>query len=415
LTPESPLPLGVILQVTVSGPVRDLLGNPSISSTLVQEIYRVDSGRFTLPERVVLIGEGGSGVRNRADIDLDGKRDLIISRSTTGLGGEVVLMRLERIGPGGNIGRALELPSSGCLASRLPVADVDADGRLDILEVATFCGLHWIQQLADGSFARRGAIDTTATDVGVLRLVGQARPGLVVVSGSQLRLLRPSGASGFADAEVVFTADVSLESIEVADLNGDGRDDVALIGQVGGSRNLIVATQRADGGFDTRVTPMPTALRVKLAADATGDGLADLVISEIFPSTRLLLLQQTATGELAAPVNIVAPFRAIDVRITDFDGNGQPDLAISNSNRGEWPIVAVLLRTATGYNTDFPLGHGPPSEALDGAGLEIGDFDGDSRLDILLGQFVMFQRATAGPSRSPIRALKGVVTPAARN
>jgi len=117
-------------------------------------------------------------------------------------------------------------------------------------------------------------------------------------------------------------------------------------------------------------------------SDFNGDGKPDLALVNSIPDTVSVLLGQ-GDGDLGAAVSYAAASRAVPdpvaVVVADFDGDGKPDLAVANRAISR---VSVLLgngdgtfRAAVDYGAASVSDAGPVS-------LAVGDFDGDAKLDL---------------------------------
>jgi hypothetical protein len=70
------------------------------------------------------------------------------------------------------------------------------------------------------------------------------------------------------------------------------------------------------------------------------------------------------------------------VAVADFNGDGHPDLAVSNSDDR---TVSVLLGTGTGsFGPQSTLAAGPGFDVVEGGteAVAVGDFNGDGRPDL---------------------------------
>ena len=120
--------------------------------------------------------------------------------------------------------------------------------------------------------------------------------------------------------------------------------------------------------------------------DLNGDGKPDLVIANNNSNTVSVLLNTTTPGATtptySAKTDFTTESQPRSVAIGDLNGDGKPDLAISNYSSG---TVSVLLSTTTpGANTavyaaktDFATGSGLLSVA-------IGDLNGDGKPDLAI-------------------------------
>jgi hypothetical protein len=169
----------------------------------------------------------------------------------------------------------------------------------------------------------------------------------------------------------------------IADFNNDGIPDIA----VGLTRGAVapgsVAIFLGDGqGRFTRagtygVGPYPRGLR---AADLNGDGNMDLVAANNYDHTVSVLLGN-GDGTFAAPMNFtvgINPYaQPFDVAVADFNGDGVPDLAVTND---DFPreTVSVLLGNGDGTfqpAVSYPVGYTPFR-------VEVGDLNHDGYDDI---------------------------------
>ena len=121
-----------------------------------------------------------------------------------------------------------------------------------------------------------------------------------------------------------------------------------------------------------------------VAADVTGDGLADVIMpgAGLLNLAGITILAGQANGSLSAPQYISMPTTPYAVAIGDVDGNGTPDLVFMTSDNFSSTTVNIMLGD----------GHGnfqPPSALQTFAGVNPGpaylaDLNGDGKLDLVL-------------------------------
>lgn len=175
-----------------------------------------------------------------------------------------------------------------------------------------------------------------------------------------------------------------LADLVVADMNGDGREDLvaALFGFFTG--RLSWFEQREDGSFAERVIyEKPGAVRV-FVRDLNDDGRKDLVVLIAQATEEVVHFIRQADGGFAAETMIRhhSAFGSSSLDLADFDGDGREDVLLANGDF-DFPTpprpyhgVRWFRRTDEGYelNYFFPLPGAYQARALDH------DLDGD--LDI---------------------------------
>jgi hypothetical protein len=190
--------------------------------------------------------------------------------------------------------------------------------------------------------------------------------------------------------------------IAVADVNGDGLDDVFIGGGNGSPGRLFL--QRRDGRFVESTTGQPWVADSAyedwgaLFFDANGDGRPDLYVAScgyrLAPNSPLLqdrLYVNAGGGRFVRDTLALPPMRTCTttVRAGDFNGDGRPDLFIGGRltpRAYPQPARSYVLRNDGGRFTDVTeqvapeLVH-PGGMITDAAWV---DLDGDHRLDLVI-------------------------------
>ena len=142
---------------------------------------------------------------------------------------------------------------------------------------------------------------------------------------------------------------------------------------------LEVVFDQSAGGFQQLASsgtgPGPYAVAV---ADFNGDSLADLVVanSGLFPGYvgSVTVYLGNGNGTFGTPMTYATGIGSSFVAVADFNGDGNPDIAVAN-----WGgTVSVLLGVGNGTfgpATSYPAGNSPFA-------LAVGDFNGDGKADI---------------------------------
>ncbi len=189
--------------------------------------------------------------------------------------------------------------------------------------------------------------------------------------------------------------------VAVADVNGDGLDDVFIGGSAGVPGKLFL--QRKDGSFAESVQGQPWVADDAyedwgaLFFDANGDGRPDLYVAScgyrLAPVSRLLqdrLYINQGGGRFARDTQALPamPTCTASVAAGDFTGDGRLDLFVGGRltpRNYPYPTRSYLLRNDGGHFTDVTAEVAPELSQPSGmitAALWM-DVDGDGRLDLV--------------------------------
>lgn len=192
------------------------------------------------------------------------------------------------------------------------------------------------------------------------------------------------------DVAVNYAAGTSPQAVVTADLNADGRLDLAIAN--GSSNNVSVLLGNADGTFQAAQNSATGAYPKSVAVgDFNGDGKLDLATANAYDVSVLL---GSGTGTFAAPTSIGLGSSPSSVAVGDFNGDGKLDLAASSTIY--YPGYSGWYGSYPGYYTgrmDVLLGNGlggfaGPTSTWLGYGYHTGaaaaDFNGDGNDDFAM-------------------------------
>jgi hypothetical protein len=183
---------------------------------------------------------------------------------------------------------------------------------------------------------------------------------------------------------LVQSPDFNHGHVAVADLNGDGLEEVlATVYQADQLRifrntgTIVGFGQPAAWDIHT-IGPQPSGVEV---ADLNGDGHQDVLVGLAGDNTLAVLLG-LGEGELAAPEKIPIGVQAAEIRAGDFDADGDQDAVLASGGGQTARVFMVLEGDGSGELNPvqgFPLAGFSTS-------LERGDFDEDGDEDLVVGQ-----------------------------
>ena len=269
--------------------------------------------------------------------------------------------------------------------TNMAVADVNADGKLDVVrsayEDSSLTKGQLFTLLGDGA-GSLGAPNSIQTD-GHLRDMafadfnGDGKLDLAASAGFSVSVMQGDGTGSFG-GEVRYqpAGVVNTAAIGVADFNGDGKADLATARSNTGKVALLL--NDGNGLFSTvrefATSVLPTNL---LASDFNGDGKVDVVTagSHGASENHISVLFGDGAGNLATPINTPSD-STFFLSSGDFNGDDKPDV-VRSTGVGTF---GILLSDGTGHFAaprEFNLGGiAFPPDAV------VGDFNEDGKLDL---------------------------------
>lgn len=404
LTPKSPLGRGAAYQVNIAR-VRDMYGN--VLAQPRSWSFTTDPGRFARPTPLA----DNTMYSVAADLSGDGRADLVVVRELS-LGSGTFGVFLRRQLSDGSLGALTDTgvrDTTLCQLKKPVVADINGDGRRDVLIPRGTCTIRVLLQDAVGQFTAGASLAAAeglkAVDLngdGLTDLIGQVGTGTLkswLQSAGGALVAQPDTSTGIAGN--------SAGTIDVADVDGDGRVDVVM-GSNGGNdvatQQVAVLSQQPDGSFVPSAVH-PARVAMLATGDVDGDGRADVVTAS--DDGLIGVLYQQADGSLATPAYTVVDGSPDLLRLSDIDVDGRLDIVVSRRSFG----ISYLLQRSDGTLAS-PQAYAPPNRPF--YSLDVADLTGDGRPDLILGGDMMKQLVTAASAPLLSPRLSGVAGLGAR-
>jgi len=225
-----------------------------------------------------------------ADLNLDGKLDIVVANSVVPNSGANNTIGVLRGRGDGTFGRVVLYSLGADPAAAVVVADVNGDGYPDLIT----SGGDVLLNRGDGSFRRPTHYGAgTGSSVAVSDVNGDGKLDMIVGYDTGVGVLLGNGNGTFQPEVNYISAGYLVSAVGVSDFNGDGKLDIALVNSCTDSSckgfgSLGILLGNGDGSFQPVVTYSSDALfSTSLAiTDVDGDGRTDVLVGSLCAGTR---------------------------------------------------------------------------------------------------------------------------------
>lgn len=381
-------------------------------------------GRLSFPETILKKPEGWD-LAAIATLKRDSGVQLVVGLSQgSGAAQKLEYQRFSRTAAGEwtRVEEQRKLELSGAIGSkgvRLVPMDVNADGRQDLLSIAAGAAKNGVQillQSEDGSLSV--AEQKSQLDVGV------TGPGRTSVRGNQLlvardsfaRLLRYSDAGWKVEDQLnAEEASASLEGVVAMNLDGVAGDEIVLVDT--GVRKLRILRSEQNVYRPWKEVELGSVqCSSTMVADLNGDAREDLLLMGAQQFAVLYCGRSDVTlKELASFESTREKAFPVDVTVGDVNGDGEVDLTMIDTSIDGLAILKPNLKSGIQEVTHFRVFE---EKRLVSAAAERGvqprealvvDVTGDGRADLLLlchDRLLLYPQDTGENQGRPVESLE---------
>ena len=364
------------------------------------------SGSFTFNPGVDLTVGTSPYMAAIGDLDGDGKPDIVVSNKSSSL---VTVYR--NISTSGSItassfATALTFTVDAS-TTNVKVADIDGDGKLDIITTHSTTArvnvLRNTSTVGTISFAARVIVSagTKPYEVVIADFDGDGRPDIATAdlgidSIAVIRNVSTSGTivSGSFSAAVKYQTGHGPVSIEAADVDGDGKTDIIVSNDSTTTISVLRNATTAAGSFtsssfaakvDFTAGSAPAEIK---CADIDGDGKPDIIVANSGSNTISVFHNTATSGSISSSsfspkVDFATGTTPESVAIADMDGDGKVDILVSNEGSGNLSIFRNMATSGTISGSSLAAAVSLTSDLFP-LGVVVDDLDGDTKPDIVV-------------------------------
>lgn len=317
-------------------------------------------GKLSFPDSLVIRISAVTGGANRvgniiiADMDGDGRKDIVaMNFHFSGQQDSIVILRNTSTPGVLSFADKFSFPTHpGFNVFNVFVADIDGDGRPDILTDGGFINLYRNCSIKGKlSFIALQDLPATGELVGIADVNNDGKPDPLMANGFTLMAAVNNSSNGVVSlaAPVPVYSNVYdhfFTSIRNGDIDGDQKPDLFLVNSANAAGSFAVGRNTGTGAavsfantdYNVSGKPYQGAL-----GDADGDGKVDLLTTSSPPYQLSLYKNNSTTGSLsfAARQDYSVPEFYFRLVTCDLDGDGKMDVLMGGSGIDIYKVKSV--------------------------------------------------------------------------
>jgi FG-GAP-like repeat/Abnormal spindle-like microcephaly-assoc'd, ASPM-SPD-2-Hydin len=243
------------------------------------------------------------------------------------------------------------------VAYAFAAGDFDHNGTLDLAVNAYKDATSYLEILlgkGNGTFTQ-GEEFTFDAPVGIPAVAdfrGNGEFDIAVPEGGAVQVLLGNGNGTFATPVTYSSAPLSANTVVLADFNGDGKQDIAVIGEIPGNLKpggFSLLLGNGDGTFQPPVfVPVTEGACYAAVADFNADGMLDLAVTDDGTFPQAITVLNTGTVAFSPTTPVAFP--------DQFVGTTSAPQSVLLTNNGTTPLSVSSITATAPYSVSSSCG-----------------------------------------------------------